>query len=712
MHSSAKRGPVTVAICMVSVLAVWLLGASPAGASPLGGAAGSVGTNLGGVSVIAQRGFGDTRNSYAWSMAWFDGKLYVGTARQELCVELVTIDYYLPVAGDYTTNPEPGVHCPANPDNLSLRAEIWQYTPQTRHWQMVYISPLVRNPHDPRKMVARDLAYRGMVVYHDAQGRPELYVGAVTPDEFLPELKRPHPPVLLRTTDGIHFTSVGATNALVRNPFGINRPMGMRSMLVWNGKLFVTLTGGLTGDGEVYEVDQPWSSHATFRQVSPASVDVFEMHVFDGRLYIGTGARVTGYGVYWTTGQGRRWAWHPVVTNGGGRGDIVTSVVSMTTYGGELYVGSSGWYSANTLPVSELIRVQADGSWQVVAGAPRTYQGVRKAPISGLTDGFDNIFAAHFWRMASYGGALYVGTNDWSWLLQRDTHDPWLQSILSPEFGFDVWATCDGADWFPVTRDAFGNMDDFGARNFIGSPFGLFIGSADHAQGTRIFLDTNQPCSSLVNGTRASAARAPTPGAPQQLLTDVQRRGTVLSWNRSPYAARYEVFRSAYDIQVPFTYQRPATLPGGFRLEDAVPMPAQPGSPNSIASNLLIPGSFTPVGSTRRAFFVDHSAPRGVRMQYQVVAIGLSGTSSAPSNLQVVPDPRPPATFGQLEQAMRGSASPVATTAVAGWLPGDRTAELSALARLLRNPRLDPGVRELAERLQRRIMYGGVAGGP
>src|SRR6266487_2760280 len=48
-----------------------------------------------GVDLLAQRGFGDPRNVYAWSMAWFRGKLYVGIARQEVCVENIIVDFYL-----------------------------------------------------------------------------------------------------------------------------------------------------------------------------------------------------------------------------------------------------------------------------------------------------------------------------------------------------------------------------------------------------------------------------------------------------------------------------------------------------------------------------------------------------------------------------------------------------------------------------------------
>jgi hypothetical protein len=678
----------------------------------LTGVAAVAGASNYGVSVIAQRGFGDPANSYSWSMAWFKGKLYVGTARKQLCIENLTIDYYLPVAGDYTTNPEPGVHCPKNPNRLPLRAEIWQYTPRTGIWRMVYRSPLVRNPRARGKMVARDLAYRGMLVWHDARGRPELFVGAVTPDEFLPELLHHHPPSLLRTTDGTHFHVGGAFNSIVHNPYGVFRPMGFRDLVTWKGKLYVTLTGGLTGDGEVYQVNHPWSDHPTFRQMTPPWMIVFETHVFHNRLYVGTGDKTHGYGVYSTNGRGRRWKWHQVIADGAGRGQVMTSVVSMAVYRNWLYVGSSGWYTTNVLPSSELIRIRADGRWQVVAGNPRVYRGRLYAPISGLVDGFDNIFAAHFWRMVNYDGGLYVGTNDWSWLMQEDQQNPWLQTFLAPEYGFDIWGTCDGSSFFPVTRNAFGNQDDFGARNLVGSPFGLFIGSADHANGTTVYQDTAPACSSLVKTSSAARSATPAvPAAPAQLLADVQRGGTVLSWVGSSDASSYEVMRATSEMRVPLTYTGPPAISDGLPPEDAVPNPVPPGTPGSVQTTLTIPSLFTPIGTTAKHYFVDRTAPRHTKVQYVVVAKNAAGASSRGSNVQLVPDPVPRATFAQLVRALSGSSKAVATAANDTWRAGDRRAGLTMLARLLRNPDLDPDAAQLAYRLERQLQYAGVAGG-
>ena len=47
-------------------------------------------------AVIAPEGFGDRQNSWAWSMAWYNGKLLVGTARSEQCITDLSEHLILP----------------------------------------------------------------------------------------------------------------------------------------------------------------------------------------------------------------------------------------------------------------------------------------------------------------------------------------------------------------------------------------------------------------------------------------------------------------------------------------------------------------------------------------------------------------------------------------------------------------------------------------
>jgi hypothetical protein len=701
------------------------------------------------VDLLAQQGFGDRQNTMVWSGAWFKGSLYVGTQRSTVCVENQTVDFYLPVLRRYRSTPLPSVRCTPNPYALDLRAEIWRYTPRTRSWKRVYRSPQdIPNPRSRGKFLARDIGYRGMVVHRDRRGRQALFVGGVTSDEYVPEISRRHPPRLLRTYDGVHFKNLGAP-AVVRRRGGYtdHRPIGFRALMVWKHRLLVTATPGLTGDGAIFVVRHPFARRVhrvRFRQITDPRWQVFEMQTFKGRLYAGLGSKA-GYSIYRTreTSPRRRLRWLPIVIGGAGRGASIASVVSMKVFRNKLYVGSNGWFKQDELPASELIRIRGDDRWTLVAGNPRrSFDGVARSPVSGLRDGFENMFNAHFWRMETDRGALYVGTNDWSYLVQVDKRFPVLQSLLAGEFGFDLWASCDGTDWFPVTRNAFGgNMYDFGARTLVPSRAGLFVGSANSAHGVKVWRDRTPACSSLVGShVRAAAARSSTAATPpRHLLTDVQPHGTVISWESptggSPASARqsppppsepaapgseaapapegddqYRILRA--EFQGFFgSLVMPPLLPGGFGLESQTPIPGGYPGASSRATEFSVHGPMTQIGTTRRSFFVDRTARPGLKYLYQVVAKTPSGAVSPSSNVQVVPDPRPPVTFRMLEQQLRGAGVARAGVARTKWRHRDRRGTLAALAHLQRALREDDDRRQTIDRLARQIRYAGVAGG-
>ena len=82
---------------------------------------------------VASAGFGDPHNSHAWSMEWFQGRLYVGTSRDMLWVSRRMGNFsYL--------DPYPVALPPRAA--MDLRAQIWRYTPETGRWEQDYTSPL------------------------------------------------------------------------------------------------------------------------------------------------------------------------------------------------------------------------------------------------------------------------------------------------------------------------------------------------------------------------------------------------------------------------------------------------------------------------------------------------------------------------------------------------------------------------------------------
>ena len=637
-----------------------------------------------------------------------------------LCVENETNQFFVPLEKRYTTNPATGVRCPADPYDMDLRAQIWQYAPKSDRWTRVYEAPTERNPMARHKQVASDIAYRGMQVFAAPGGRSALYAAGVSADEFLPPLLKSHPPRIMRSFDGVHWKALHLPHVVVHYPGGTLRPMGFRSFVVWKNHLFVTATPDLTGDGALFEITRPASSHPGLVQVSPPNLDIFEVATFNGDLYLGCGSASSGYSV-WVTNELHR-PFTPIVTGGAGRGREVTSVVSMHVYRDSLYVGASGWYQG-TLPVSEMIAINRDGGWSLVVGNPRKVpSGQVEYPISGLEDGFDSQFNAHFWRMADQEGGLYVGTNSWSYSLRTFHSLTFLSDLLAGDQGFQLWATCDGADFFRVTRDAFGHSEyNFGARTLQpGGPGGqdLYIGSANHSQGTMVVDDHEPACSSLVNRPRQ-------PAAPRAMIADKVPKGTLLSWKPTRSAVRYEVL-AAPELSVTVYLQGPPTGPTGFPFEGATPTVTSAETPGSQPFTISLPGTFQTVGTTTSPYFL---ARRHGHLVYEVVAKSASGRSSQPSNVQIGPAPEPSATFAALETTLssapvRGEEARAAgvgrrsrqlsliQAAQSAWQRGERSSALRDVRRLQSGTSAADQTAALAARLERRILYADVAGGP
>src|SRR2546427_252725 len=210
---------------------------------------------------VASGGFGDSHNSFAWSMEWFKGRLYVGTIRDILWLfrKIGNFSYLDP--------------CPVPIPPLAqmdLRGQIWRYTPEAGKWEQVYTSPLMtrsmwRGAAQARRAsrafpggrlqkrwrrskvvnrrrawlllkemlrlayewvkagfklnVARDLGYRTMAVHTDRYENEELYVAAAGPGASL-----------LRTTDGATFdVTVGVS---------------LRPMVSFRGRLYASRVDG------------------------------------------------------------------------------------------------------------------------------------------------------------------------------------------------------------------------------------------------------------------------------------------------------------------------------------------------------------------------------------------------------------------------------------------------------------------------------------
>lgn len=444
-------------------------------------------------------GFGDGLNHYAHSSTWFNGRLYVGTSRGNL----IGLRLAGPRKG---VRPWP-VECPADLYDLDRRAQIWEYTPETDTWQMVFRSPTVHG-NNGRDNVPSYIGLRGMaVIQTKSDPHPCLYVSAWSPHTA-------HSPDVLRSEDGRHYAPIP------RPPFG-PAVRTCRTLLKFDNRVHLSPTGSgtakgftqdLSSEAVIYANDDlttnDWAPASDEGFGNPHNATVFEVCNFDGHLYGGTVNAKTG-GELWKARPGKLpYTWTKVFDHGAGRGKHNEVISALCEFKGALYVGAGiingGYHYAEKIgpAAAEIIRVWPDDSWDLVVGEPRvTEQGI-KNPISGFSAGFDNIFCGYVWRFTVHEGWLYAGTMSWLNLLPYMAINMWppdVQSIVKnwgedslvhEQGGAEIWRTADGVHWEPVTRNGFGNHYNWGFRNLISTPHGLFAATANPF-GPKVALKRN-----------------------------------------------------------------------------------------------------------------------------------------------------------------------------------------------------------------------------
>ncbi|MFI5493020.1 hypothetical protein [Actinoplanes sp. NPDC051859] len=108
-------------------------------------------------------------------------------------------------------------------------------------------------------------------------------------------------------------------------------------------------------------------------------------------------------------------------------------------------------------------------------------------PLYGKS-GFDNPFNNYTWRMTVAGGKLYVGTMDWSYIVQHIVaQDPGirLRDVAPPPidpaiYGGDLWVFPTSTEKAqPVSTTGVGNNLNYGIRNMVPDGPDLYLGMAN-----------------------------------------------------------------------------------------------------------------------------------------------------------------------------------------------------------------------------------------
>ncbi len=570
-------------------------------------------TSLVGTAAGSEQGegFNDRQNSWAWSMAWFQGKLLVGTARAEVCVNDAAIHNQFPSLQAYPPD-DPDIYCTPDYTDLPLQAQIWSWDPSTNLWTEVYQSPAdIPIPNtNPVKYVARDIGYRGMLVYTETDGTQALYVGSCSSRALYGTAVPPGR--ILRSVDGVNFTPVPQDPGTFLGNIG---SACFRGSEQFNGKFYGVATN-YKGEGILVESANPQLGDNSFRQVSPFGEEVYEFSVFNNALYISTTGS-QGFSIYKTSATGNLpYSYKLIFANGGYNTSYPNQIaVSMKVFNGYLYIGGDGVnaFAPFFNQAAELFRVKADDSWDLIAGKSRSTPDGKKNALSGLSAGFGWPLNEHMWRMEVYDGRLYVGTFDASTAFRND---PQVGSYLTPELGADLWYTSDGTTFSNIDYQGFEDEFNFGFRSLLSTPYGLFVGTANYYYGLEVWQGIPTGFTSP-SGKPNASARISVPDAPSGLQLEGGPQSALLSWRPSQRnVRRYLVYRSD-------TSQ------------------LQSGSAREL------------IGTTTGTFFVDKKMMPGSTYVYRVAAESAGGEVSDASNIAEFPSQLPPAAFSDVTALLR-----------------------------------------------------------
>ena len=434
--------------------------------------------------LVASGGFGDGCNSYTHSMAWFRDRLYVTTMRNNFALMRARL-----AIGLHTWP----VETPLDPYDLDMRAEIWAYEPRSGMWERVVKSPMIIGSHG--RSIARDISYRSIAVHQGPnEARSALYVGTWCP-------ARGPGPLILRTEDGRHFEPT-CEPGLVGLPVTT-----IRALVSFKGRLYTTPAGSrggntnVSGHAIVYESRNPaagrWIPVSDYGFGDLENKSLHEMCAFGDHLYVGT-FNNNGFQLWRSDCEGTPpYRWEKILERGAWRGPLNQIALSLYPFKGALYVGTGiqggGIDRQNNIGpgAAELMRVNPDGSWDLLVGTPRDTPHGFKEPLSGRGPGFDKVFNGYFWRMCEHQGWLYMGTFEWSSVLGYVKRSNFKgafgrvlahvgpQSVLEYQSGFDLYRSNDGENWLPVTVNGFENPYNMGLRTLESTPYGLFVGTAN-----------------------------------------------------------------------------------------------------------------------------------------------------------------------------------------------------------------------------------------
>lgn len=386
--------------------------------------------NLRQIRSIAEEGFGDPHNRYAFTMEAFKGRIFVGTSN--------------------ILHPIPGIYQFGLGKPLSSHgAQIWAMNPLTDQWTQLVQGGL----HNQSNFAIRKL-----------YACENFMVAATVNHELGLEI--------WGTLDGLRWS------VLARGGFGNRHNTSGRGIIAFHDKLYFTTENRAQG-AELWRCSREdllsalcskrpeerlrdcWDCVAVQGLGNDRNVWFSDLVVFQDLLWLGTMNNSCGFSLFSSHNgdQFRR------VTQNGHTTRNNHAVMRLVVFKGELYLSTMNWIQGFSIFV---VRTTGDGN---------------ACLDEVLSKGFASVYNAYVWQMCVFEDRLYAGTFQNSFLGLRLG----MFSLLSSDNGRDWVVETDSAFGPRWTWWMSPQLGDYGVRSMLVFQDRLYLGTATAHNSCKIY---------------------------------------------------------------------------------------------------------------------------------------------------------------------------------------------------------------------------------
>ena len=341
---------------------------------------------------------------------------------------------------------------------------VLTYDSESKKWQELYRQSLVKIDHESLKTEENNFQQKFL------EFKIESFIFSSVNDSqssLYIQVYSPFNSQLISSNNGIDFEVIATASP------GTDGFIPLGKFLSYQNRLYALPISSSFDNVDqeknkslIYYCDSPqalnWQLLPTKHFTDYSNNSIAQIAIFNNIFYTATTNPEQGFQIWQnTTNLLLENNWEQIITKGAYRYSLNQQVSSMAVFHDSLYIASGITKSKNDYFDNlyqcgfELIRVYADGDWDLILGTPKFTPKGLKVPLAIMGAGFDNPDNQEVQFLVVHNDFLYLGSQNAD--------------------GLQMWRTADGEIWNLVPLDDLSKYYHVEIITASSTPFGLAL---------------------------------------------------------------------------------------------------------------------------------------------------------------------------------------------------------------------------------------------